>query len=210
MGFISRIHEYRSVRQLGDSLPQEMQLLADDLRPGDPGQASDVRAGPGEAGNESGTHRIDDGHHHDGDRLRRVLDHADQWRRGAQDDIDLEIGEFPGKLGQPFILSVCPAILKADGLTIDPANARAGPAEGLRSSSVPEHLRPGPLSGSQCEALSSPAVPEWSTPWRPKTEPAPGPPPLAELASCTRQVFAEHAQHDYVPIPYHRIPSSDT
>ena len=81
----------------------KLQLFANYFRSGVEGQSCDVPSGTGQAGDEPGSHRVDDGHHDDGDRLARVLGRVDQWRRRSHDDMDLQTNQISGEVRQPFV-----------------------------------------------------------------------------------------------------------
>jgi len=87
----------------------------------DRGQAGEVAARPGKAGNRSNLDGLTHGRKDDGDLRSRLLDGHDCGGVRRDNHIQLEPDQFGRELGEPIELAQRPSVLDGDVLAINPA-----------------------------------------------------------------------------------------
>ncbi len=98
--------------------------------------ARDVPARPREAGDKPGCQRIPHMRHDDGDRRGCVLGRMARLGPRRDDDIHREPNQLGRQVGEPIVVSLRPAVLDGDGLSLHVAKLAQALAESLR-------IRPG-------------------------------------------------------------------
>jgi hypothetical protein len=99
-------------------LLEKLQALPPDLRRRHP-QPGDVAARPREAGNKPIGNWVAHESHDNGNRPGRLLRRLHARQRCRDDDVDLELHQFSGQVGESFELPASPAPFDADVLTLD-------------------------------------------------------------------------------------------
>ena len=99
-------------------LPEKLQALPADLRRRQP-QPGGVAAGPREVGNKPIGNWVAHESHDNGNRPGRLLRRLHPRPRCRDDDVNIELHQLSGQVGELFELPVCPAPFDGDVLTLD-------------------------------------------------------------------------------------------
>src|SRR5262249_6004030 len=110
----------RYTGDLGHSLLEKLQLLADDFRD-QRAQPGDISAGASKAGDEARSNWVATRRHDNGDRAGRPFGSASGLLPLRHDDVNLELDQLGGEARQARQAALCPSVLEHDGLLLDMA-----------------------------------------------------------------------------------------
>src|SRR5215831_3449694 len=121
MGGSSRVRKDGHAPDLGHRFPEQLQVLAEDVRGDAVGYPGDVSAWTRETRNEPEPDRIRKTDADDGNRRRGALGRQGPRRRGCHNDIHRESDQLGRERGEPVKLALRRSKLDDDVLTFHPA-----------------------------------------------------------------------------------------